>query len=346
MRLQSNILLMVTCLAACTHAGSDLDRTAPAAAVPSSFVQSGDLPETALGPPIDLSRGYTVIEVADGVWIVTDGIYQAMFASTGEGIVVFDAPQSLIGKLKAAISDTTDEPITHLIYSHSHIDHIGGAFEFDDEVEIISSRQTAEKLERFDDTLRPDPDFSFDGNYTLQVGSLRVEMSPQGDGHEPGNLFMYLPEQRVLMAVDLVYPGWVPFTNLGMAEDIGRYIEDHDELLAFDFDVFVGGHLSRPGAPEDVVIAKTYLKDLIEAAETGRRSTDFYAVGQRVGFEDKWKLVGAYMDDVADVCTRIMLEKWKDRLGGAETSTRGHCWVMQEFLNINGEPGSERQPAQ
>ena len=31
------------------------------------------------------------------------------------------------GLIRRAIAEVTDKPITHLIYSHSHIDHIGGA---------------------------------------------------------------------------------------------------------------------------------------------------------------------------------------------------------------------------
>ena len=56
-----------------------------------------------------------------------DGLYQAMFLTTGEGVIVVDAPPNLGQKLLDAIADTTDEPITHVVYSHGHADHIGSA---------------------------------------------------------------------------------------------------------------------------------------------------------------------------------------------------------------------------
>ena len=37
-------------------------------------------------------------------------------------------------------------------------------------------------------------------------------------------------------------------------------------------------------------------------------------------------------------CATKVIAKWGDKLGGADVSTPGHCWVMQEYLNINGMP--------
>ena len=44
-----------------------------------------------------------------------------------EGVIVVDAPPSIGENILAAIAEVTDEPITHVIYSHSHADHIGAA---------------------------------------------------------------------------------------------------------------------------------------------------------------------------------------------------------------------------
>lgn len=41
--------------------------------------------------------------------------------------MLIDAPQPLVKFIEPAVADVTDEPITTLIYSHGHSDHIGGA---------------------------------------------------------------------------------------------------------------------------------------------------------------------------------------------------------------------------
>jgi glyoxylase-like metal-dependent hydrolase (beta-lactamase superfamily II) len=296
------------------------------------------LPATSLGPNIDPEKGYTTERLTKDVYMVTDGLYQAIFAVTTEGVVVVDAPPTIGANLPKAIAEKTERPVTHLIYSHSHIDHIGSAHLFGSDVVRIASQATSEKLARFNDSNRPPPTKIFETTQSLTVGTTQFELKAGGGGHEPGNLFIHLPVHKVLMAVDLVFPGWVPFTNLGMAEDIGEYIENHHALLEYEFDIFVGGHVGRAGTRADVITAQNYLKDLVAFADEGRGTVNFYEIAKSTGYENKWLLVKTYMDAIADHCARKMLDKWGTKLGGADVSTPGHCWVTQEFLNINGTP--------
>jgi len=295
------------------------------------------LPQAALDEPLG-ENGYLTREIANGVFMVTDSIYQAMFVPTGEGVVVFDAPYSLGEKIKKAIAEQTSEPITHLVYSHSHVDHIGASAVFGENVIRVASRHTANKLAIAEDKRRLPVTQAFDQSMTLTVGDFSVKLSDAGKGHNDGNLYIYLPKQKVLMNVDVIYPGWVPFTNLGMAEDIQGYIDQHEAILDFDFNVFIGGHLGRPGNRQDVEIAKEYILDLITFAQKGHQQANFYATAKQVGWENKWLLVKTYMDDISNYCTTEMLKRWSKRLGGAEVSTAGHCFIMQEHIAINGLP--------
>ena len=64
-----------------------------------------------------------------------------------------------------AIAEITDKPITHLIYSHAHSDHIGGAYTvvkaFPD-VKVIAHKRTKEILVRAKDPKRPVPHQAFE----------------------------------------------------------------------------------------------------------------------------------------------------------------------------------------
>lgn len=79
------------------------------------MTSSAPVPESALGPQIDFSKGYLVEEISDGLFWVTEGAYQAMFLVTGEGVIVVDAPPSIGQNYLNAINEVTDEPITHVI---------------------------------------------------------------------------------------------------------------------------------------------------------------------------------------------------------------------------------------
>jgi glyoxylase-like metal-dependent hydrolase (beta-lactamase superfamily II) len=58
---------------------------------------------------------------------VTDGSYNTMFLVTNKGVVAVDAPPSIGNNYLKAIAKVTDKPVTYVIYSHAHTDHIGAA---------------------------------------------------------------------------------------------------------------------------------------------------------------------------------------------------------------------------
>ena len=88
------------------------------------------VPAAAFGPAIPQDKGYLVEEIGDGLYWVTEGVYQVMFLTTGEGVIAVDAPPSIGEKYLQAIAEVTDDPITHVTYSHPHADHIAAASTF------------------------------------------------------------------------------------------------------------------------------------------------------------------------------------------------------------------------
>lgn len=101
------------------------------------------LPEAAKGPPIP-TKGYLVQQIGDGLYWLTDGAYQTMFMVTDKGVVAVDAPATIGNNYLKAIAEVTTKPVTHVIYSHAHIDHIGAAGIFptdikDSEVHLLNT---------------------------------------------------------------------------------------------------------------------------------------------------------------------------------------------------------------
>ena len=302
------------------------------------------LPDTANGVAIDPAKGYFVEEIKDGVYWVTEGIYQIMFVTTGEGVIVVDAPPSIGANILNAIAEVTDEPITHVIYSHSHADHIAAASIYPADATYIAHEETAAQLERerplpFGTFVGggpvPAPTVTFSDSYTLQVGNQTVELVYRGPHHEPGNIYVYAPEQKVLLLIDVVFPGWIPFTELAVAEDIPAYFEAHEEILSFDFDTLISGHLGRLGTPEDVERQQEYILDVQANAIQALQTVDFFGIAQETGFENSWLLFDTYLDAVGQECAELTLAKWEGQLGGADIWTFQHCFVVVESLRID-----------
>ncbi len=87
-----------------------------------------------------------------------------MVADTGEGIVAFDAPWG--EDYLAAIRRVSAAPVSQVVYSRSHYDHIGGASYLGAPV-AVAHRATAEILARLADHRRPVPAVTFDREMTL-----------------------------------------------------------------------------------------------------------------------------------------------------------------------------------
>src|SRR5829696_2923367 len=68
----------------------------------------------------------------------------------------------------------------------------------------------------------------------------------------------YLPEHKVLMAVDHVVPGGVPWKHLTNTPDVPALINSTDQALALDFDVFVPGH-GQTGTKQDTLVQQEYV---------------------------------------------------------------------------------------
>ena len=339
--------------------------------VQSEVTPSSSIPEAAIGPTIPPEKGYLVEEIRDGLYWVTDGSYNTMFLVTDEGVVAVDAPPSIGANYIKAISEVTDQPITHVIYSHSHLDHIGAAASiFPENATYIAHEAIAEELQRAHNGLQmtttptaeeadstfhpaqipaynvsqlpPIPTETFTQNHTLQVGNQTLLLNYHGNNHEEGNIFIYAPAQRTLMLVDIIFPGWIPFVYLALAEDVYGYIQAHDTVLNnYDFDTFVGGHLTRLGTREDVQIQREFITDLISASNRANQNVTFGEILQKVGgpTNNVWALFNAYLNSVDEQCANEMLPKWEHRLGGVEEFLLTQCSTMTESLRI--EPSTK-----
>jgi len=302
------------------------------------------IPDTAKGPVIDMEKGYLVEEIQDGLYWITEGTYQVMFLTTGEGVIVVDAPPTVGENILKAIAEVTDESVTHVIYSHSHADHIASASIYPDNAVYIAHEDVAAQLARdrpnpfgafLGGSPVPTPTITFSDKYTLEVGSQVLELEYKGPAHEPGNIFIYAPKQKVLMLIDVIFPGWSPFKDLAVAEDVPAYIDAHDQVLAYDFNTLISGHVTRLGTREDVEIQQEYMLDIQNNAAQALQTVDFFTIAQETGFENKWLLFDTYLNAVAQECTDLTLQKWTSRLGGADVFTFSHCETIIESLRID-----------
>ncbi len=320
--------------------------------------QYGEIPDSVYDARVQagmddlMSKGYYTDSIGGGIHYVKDAWYYQLVVEHDDGLIVVDAPPTngeyfLGGRILQAIGEISDKPITHLIYSHHHRDHIGASAVFDDDVTVIAQEECAALVESANDPQRRPADITFKDNYTLEVGGQTLQLDYHGNVHCNGNIFIYHPGEKMLMNIDVIFPGWVPFSSLAMASDLRGFMRGHDVALSYDFDVFVPGHLTRLGNREDVEVQKAYFTDLVDTTmkylddvSPARNAMDspvtfMTAVELAGGWTNPWLIFDTYLNGVADLVCGEVLPRWRDRLGAADVFTRGHAWEVVERLRID-----------
>ena len=227
-------------------------------------------------------------------------ISNAAFVITPAGVVVIDALGSpaLAVRLLAEIKKVTPIPVTHVLVTHYHADHIyglqtmkaaGAKILAHEAARVYLNSDTARlRLEASRQELAPwvneetvlvAADEWISNDRSITIGGVTFEIKRVGPSHTPEDIAIYLPTEKVLFAGDLVFRSRIPY--VGQA-DSRHWILALDQLLAFDTHVIVPGHgaISRQ-ARNDMQLTRNYLEYL--------RSKMAQAARNMEPFEDAYK---------------------------------------------------------
>ena len=297
----------------------------------------------AKAPVIDPKKGYVVEELKPGIFMITEGAYESVFVTTGNGVVLFDAPPSFAQHITTAVSETTKERIVELVYTHIHVDHIGGAgliLQQNPKLEIVAEEGTAEFLREMHDPHRPVPTRTFKDHETLKRGSLTAEMKV-GHWHTPeGDLLISIPDKKFIMAVDAFSSGATPFMNLDLTMNMHEYLKFFDQFLAMDFDVMVPGHHNTPATHEDVQIAKDYVTDVYNTVYRilGEDHRALMAQAKEKYGDNGWAISSVLINNEVDQCTKEIKGRWIQKLEGVDIWAPSHC--RTELIYAEWDVGS------
>ena len=227
-------------------------------------------------------------------------ISNAAFVITPAGVVVIDALGSpaLAVRLLAEIKKVTPIPVTHVLVTHYHADHIyglqtmkaaGAKILAHEAARVYLNSDTARlRLEASRQELAPwvneetvlvAADEWISNDRSITIGGVTFEIKRVGPSHTPEDIAIYLPKEKVLFAGDLVFRSRIPY--VGQA-DSRHWILALDQLLAFDTQVIVPGHgaIIRQ-ARNDMQLTRNYLEYL--------RSKMAQAARNMEPFEDAYK---------------------------------------------------------
>ncbi len=271
---------------------------------------------------------------------MTDSFYTAMFLTTEAGVVLVDAPPTIGHNLLRAIGAVTrangrPSQVTHLVYSHSHADHIGASSLLGSDVVRIGHSECRTLLLRDNDPNRPAPEVTFEDRYTLTAGGQTLELAFHGPNHTPDNIFIWAPGQQTLMLVDVIFPRWAPFKNVAVSQDIPGWIGAQDIAMSYPWHTLVAGHLGRLGTRGDAELQIAYVADLQASARATLQNLNPAPFFNKYG-NNAWAIFKAYFDAASAQAAAPVTKKYLGKLAAADVFTFDNAFAVLESLRVDG----------
>ena len=147
-------------------------------------------------------------KVKDNLYMITGGGGNTAAFITAKGVVVVDTKlakwgQAILDKIKTV----TDKPVTIIINTHTHGDHVGSNNEFPGNIEFVAHencKASMEKMEQFQgDGKRFLPSRTYKDKLSLLGGKDQVELHYFGRGHTSGDTIIVFPALRTMHTGDL-----------------------------------------------------------------------------------------------------------------------------------------------
>ena len=146
-------------------------------------------------------------KVRDNLYVIPGaGGNTTVFVTQG-GVVLVDTKLPNNGEpIVNQVRTVTDRPVSTIINTHSHPDHIGSNDYFPLSVEVVTHENTRNRMAanpRVASNPAAMPDKTFTDRMTLGSGDDRIELYYFGAGHTDGDAFIVFPARRAMAAGDI-----------------------------------------------------------------------------------------------------------------------------------------------
>ena len=270
--------------------------------------------------PVASPAGPNVAEiekVKDNLYMIKGGGGNTAAFVTSTGVVLVDTKlagwgQAILDKVKTV----TDKPVTHIINTHTHGDHVGSNTFFPPTAEIVVQENTAANMKRMSAFADPAnahglPDKTFKDKMTLLAGAEAIDLHYFGPGHTNGDAFVVFRTLKTVHAGDIFARKGTPLLDMNNGGS-GIQIGDTLAKAAAEFknlDTVITGH-STLMTPADLLEFSYFNKAFLAAVQTSMKAGK--TADQTIAeFKMPEKFAAYGMNGLKDNVTKIYAELQK-----------------------------------
>jgi len=254
---------------------------------------------------------FQIQRLSDNVYWVSVAYYNVTVLVGKESVLLIDAPIGRGKQILEAIKTITNKPLSTIVYSHAHSDHIGDAGVIlgelrNNDVDLYATEEVRDELVAHKMSM-PAPTrivsdrINFEGHY-LKINNTLV-------GHTPDNTVFLIEDgdRKILHAVDIVHPDQLEFRNFSLAQDPIVFQNDLETLMRMDWDVMVTGH-NNLAYKEDVKFIQDYIADIREYLGKGFSTLDF---SDHIKGDLPYAWFNGYKVEVIEFAHKLLAEKYR-----------------------------------
>jgi glyoxylase-like metal-dependent hydrolase (beta-lactamase superfamily II) len=240
-------------------------------------------------PPQPSVDNLTVEKVKDNLWVIRGGGGNTAVFATAKGLTIVDTKQPGWGQpLLDKIKTVSDKPITTIINTHTHYDHVSGNVLVPASVEIIAQENTAKRMPVFstvtgrgetENVFKANPGKglakrTFKDKMTIGSGADQINLYYFGPAHTGGDAFVEFPALRVMHAGDVFARKGVPLIdhdNGGSGVQFAATVRKAVDGVK-NVDTIINGHMPAQTTPAEMREFADFVTDFVAHCQAAKKA--------------------------------------------------------------------------
>ena len=225
------------------------------------------------------TRTVQVEKLHDSLYVLRGGGGNTAVFITADGVAVVDSKnpgwgQPILDKIK----ELSPKPVTLLINTHTHGDHVSGNVEFPPAADVVAQANTKANMEKMkifaENSNRGMVKRTFTDRLTIGKGADQIDLYYFGPGHTNGDAFVVFPALRTMHAGDIFANKGLPLIDAGNGGSVLHIADTLNKAHSGikNVETIINGHMPTQTTWADLKTFAEFNQDFLTWAQAELKS--------------------------------------------------------------------------